>query len=208
MLINIRLLINMLIKGGEKVKKDLRIIKTEESLRKALLTLLKTKTLETITISELCRLAQINRGTFYLHYRDVHDVFRHYFEVIVEDFRKAYEKPYLNTNFNINNMTPDMIDIFNHVKKYKAFYQIIFDGKSPMTYYYLVFDTIRKFMEESLSIDNNAVYLDVDFDYLISYHANAIIGIIIEWHKQNYTTPIEILNEQLIKLITNTRSYR
>lgn len=182
------------------MKKDLRVIKTQESLRRALLTLLKTKPLETITISELCRLAQINRGTFYLHYRDVHGVFRHYFEVIVEDLRKAYEEPYLKTNFKINKMTPDMIQIFSHVKKYQAFYQIVFDEKIPMTYYYLVFDTIRKFMGESLSRDKAARQMEADFNYLISYHANAIIGIIIEWHKQNYATPPEQLNQQLIKL--------
>lgn len=184
------------------MKKDLRIIKTEESLRKALLTLLKTNPLETITISELCRLAQINRGTFYLHYRDVHGVFRHYFKEIVEDLQKAYEEPYLKTNFKINEMKPDMIQIFSHVKKYQAFYQIVFDEKIPMTYYYLVFDTIRKFMGESLGRERNARQMDVDFNYLISYHANAILGVIIEWHKQNYTTSPTELNQQLVKLLS------
>lgn len=181
------------------MKKDLRIIKTEESLRKALLTLLQTKPLETITISELCRLAKINRGTFYLHYKDVHGVFRHYFEVIVKDLRKAYEKPYLKTNFRINNITPDMVEIFAHVKKYQEFYQIVFDEKIPMTYYYLVFDTIRTFMSESL---NSNMERGEDFDFLISFHANAILGIIIEWHKRDYITPIEEMNERLIKFVS------
>lgn len=202
MLFNKHLIRNMLNKGVKKLKKDLRIIKTEDSLRKALLALLKTKPLETITISELCRLAQINRGTFYLHYRDVHGVFRHYFEEIVIDLQKAYEEPYLKTNFKINEMEPDMIQIFSHVKKYQAFYQIVFDEKIPMTYYYLVLDTIRKFMGESLGRERTARQMEVDFNYLISYHANAILGIIIEWHKQNYTTSPTELNQQLVKLLS------
>lgn len=184
------------------MKKDLRIIKTEESLRKALLILLKTKSLETITISELCRVAQINRGTFYLHYRDVHGVFRHYFKEIVVDLQKAYEEPYIKTNFKINEMVPDMIQIFSHVKKYQAFYQIVFDEKIPMTYYYLVLDTIRKFMGESFSRNKAAWQKEENLNYIISYYANAILGMIIEWHKQNYTTPAKVLNQQLVQLIS------
>ena len=81
------------------MKQDLRVVKTQENLRRALLTLLKSKPLETITVAELCRHANINRGTFYLHYKDVLEVFKKYFEVIVEDFGKAYVAPYYKTNF-------------------------------------------------------------------------------------------------------------
>lgn len=206
-MINEQLPGNMINKGGRKLKKDLRIIKTEDSLRKALLKLLKTKTLETITISELCRLAQINRGTFYLHYQDVHGVFRHYFEVIVDDLKEAYEEPYRKTNFNIRTMTSEMIEIFSHVKKYKTFYQIVFDEKIPMTYYYLVFDTIRKIMRESLEKHPLFNQEAEHFNYHISYHTNAIIGILLEWHRQDYIISPEELNQQLIKLLVNAGTF-
>lgn len=198
----------LLNKRVKTLKKDLRIIKTEESLRRALLELLKAKELETITISELCRLAQINRGTFYLHYRDVHGVFRHYFEVIVEDLQKAYEEPYLKTNFEINRMTPEMIQIFTHVKKYQTFYQIVFAEKIPMTYYYLIFDTLRKFMTQSLEKTAELNADKSDFKYHISYHTNAIIGILIEWNRENYQMTVEELNELLIELVTTTITFK
>ncbi|MHA6252406.1 TetR/AcrR family transcriptional regulator [Oceanobacillus sp. CAU 1775] len=190
------------------MKKDLRIIKTEESLRKALLELLKTKTLETISISELCRLAQINRGTFYLHYKDIHGVFRHYFEVIVDDLRKAYEEPYLRTNFQLNRMSPDMIKIFSHVKKYQAFYQIVFEERIPMTYYYLIFDTLRKFMGESLEKNGEIDKNKDELKFHISYHTNAIIGILVEWNRESYQTEIEDLNALLIELVTTTVTFK
>lgn len=43
---------------------DLRIQKTKEALHRALLELLKGKTLEVITVSEICRKAKVSRGTF------------------------------------------------------------------------------------------------------------------------------------------------
>ncbi|PWU69570.1 MULTISPECIES: TetR-like C-terminal domain-containing protein [Gracilibacillus] len=183
-------------------KKDLRITKTEESLRHALLQLLKKKPLEAITIAELCRLANINRGTFYLHYKDVHGVFKHYLEVIVEDFRLSYSEPYYKTNFHINNLEADMIKIFDHVKKYQDFYQIIFDENIPMMYYYLLFDTIRSFMEDSLHENHNEIQSDIQTDYLISYQSNAILGILMEWHRQQYKTSIEELNQQLFHILS------
>lgn len=184
------------------MKQDLRIIKTQDSLRHALLSLLKSKPLESITIAELCRLAKINRGTFYLHYRDVHGVFKHYLEVIVEDLRLSYEEPYYKTNFIIQNIEADMIKIFHHVKKYQDFYQIIFDEKMPMMYYYLLFDTVRSFMKESLDVKYLEAEPDINIDYLISYQTNAILGILIEWHRQGFKTSMDELNEQLIKIVS------
>ncbi|MCT2534683.1 TetR/AcrR family transcriptional regulator [Aquibacillus koreensis] len=184
------------------MKKDLRIIKTKESLRHALISLLKTKSIETISIAELCRLAQINRGTFYLHYKDVHEVFKEYLDVIVEDLRKSYEEPYYKTNYKIKDITADMIKIFHHVKKYQDFYQIIFDERIPMMYYYLLFDTVRTFMRDSIEEGLLAAQHELKVDYLISYQTNAILGILIEWHRQEYKTSITELNKQLFMIIS------
>lgn len=54
---------------------DLRIIKTKERLHESLIALLKEMPLEKIKISVLCQRAQINRGTFYLHYESVDALF-------------------------------------------------------------------------------------------------------------------------------------
>jgi AcrR family transcriptional regulator len=190
------------------MKKDLRIVKTQASLRKALLTLLKTKPLESISVAEMCRLANINRGTFYLHYKDVHDVFKHYLEVIVDDLKQSYEEPIFKTNYNIQNIEADMIKIFHHVKKYQGFYQIIFDERIPLMYYYLLFDTVRSFMKESFHHENFKNEQAIDLNYLISYQTNAIIGLIIEWHREDYRTSIEELNKHLITILSINSPFR
>ncbi len=171
-------------------------------MRRALLTLLKSKPLESITIAELCRLAKINRGTFYMHYKDVHEVFKHYVEVIIYDLQKSYEEPYHKTNYEIEKIQADMIKIFHHVKEYQSFYQIVFDERIPMMYYYLLFDTIRSFMKESIKKDRLEMEQDINYDYLISYQTNAILGILIEWHREGYDTSIQELNNQLITIVS------
>lgn len=55
-------------------KSDLRVQKTERLLRQSLKTLMEQKPYTAITVKELSDLAQINRGTFYLHYDNIPDM--------------------------------------------------------------------------------------------------------------------------------------
>lgn len=57
--------------GEETV--DRRVRKTKKQLRECLTRLLKEKKVQDITVRELTDMADLNRGTFYLHYRDVFD---------------------------------------------------------------------------------------------------------------------------------------
>ena len=56
------------------ITQDRRIRKTRAVLKNALLSLMKEKSVKHITVKELCDRADINRGTFYLHYADVFDM--------------------------------------------------------------------------------------------------------------------------------------
>ena len=50
---------------------DRRVRRTKAMLRAALTELLKTKPVNEISVTELTRLADVNRGTFYSHYKDI-----------------------------------------------------------------------------------------------------------------------------------------
>ena len=51
---------------------DLRIEKTERAIKNAFIELRAKKTLEKITVKELCAEACINKSTFYSHYEDIY----------------------------------------------------------------------------------------------------------------------------------------
>ena len=53
---------------------DLRVKKTKNSIINAFLQLRANKPLERITVKELSDLAEINKATFYLHYKDIYDL--------------------------------------------------------------------------------------------------------------------------------------
>ncbi len=53
---------------------DIRVKRTKKLIRQGLAELSKTKSLSKITVKELTDLVEINRGTFYLHYKDISDL--------------------------------------------------------------------------------------------------------------------------------------
>ena len=56
---------------------DRRLTKTRHAIRETFLLLLKEKNIDKITVAELCRRADVGRGTFYLHYNDIYDLYNH-----------------------------------------------------------------------------------------------------------------------------------
>lgn len=70
---------------------DKRIRRTKKLLRQALTTLMQQKEFQSITVTDVVREADINRGTFYAHYRDVYDLRERIEEEMIGDFRAMIE---------------------------------------------------------------------------------------------------------------------
>lgn len=64
---------------------QIRRTTTEPRLRAALTELLAERGLETISVSDITRRAGVNRGTFYAHYTDKHDLVQQLINGVLED---------------------------------------------------------------------------------------------------------------------------
>lgn len=74
------------------MESDLRVIKTRRGIQSALISLLSEKQLSRVTVSEICVRAQINRKTFYRHYRTIGDVISELEAEILDEFSDALQK--------------------------------------------------------------------------------------------------------------------
>ena len=68
-------------------QEDKRIRRTKKLLRQALTHLMQQKDFQSITVTDVVREADINRGTFYAHYRDVYDLREQIEAEMIADFR-------------------------------------------------------------------------------------------------------------------------
>jgi len=188
--------------GGENLKaNDLRVVKTKQALHNALMTLLSEKPLENISIAEICRVANINRGTFYLHYEQKEGLFEEYFQEIMEDLYNSYEEPYRAvTTLDKNQLDPNTIRIFHHIERFKMFYRIVFSKNVPLTYYYMLFDGIYSLLKRDITAQHK-LHDEIAIDYYSAYQANAIIGLIIQWYRQDFADSVNTLNKQLAAIL-------
>ncbi len=67
---------------------DIRVKRTKKLIRKGITELAKEKSINRITVKELTDLIEINRGTFYLHYKDIPDLVNSIENKLYDDLNK------------------------------------------------------------------------------------------------------------------------
>lgn len=96
---------------------DLRVIKTRQAIRIALISLLSEKELSDITISELSARSQVNRKTFYRHYRSISDVVTEFENELLSDFSDILKTS--NTSiFNIGSVLGEISALISSNQEY------------------------------------------------------------------------------------------
>lgn len=71
---------------------DKRVIRTKKAIKAALFKLLETKDLSVVTITELTQKANVNRRTFYTHYRNITDILNEIEEDLVESLTRLLQQ--------------------------------------------------------------------------------------------------------------------
>lgn len=97
------------------MEEDRRVRKTRQALRGALVELMAEKDVRDITVKELTGRADVNRGTFYCHYRDVYDMLTKVEEEMFGEFTAvmdAYPSDELRQG-----LRPILRDVFRFVGK-------------------------------------------------------------------------------------------
>ena len=110
---------------------DRRQIKTKKAIIAAFFTLLQQKNISKITITELSKLANIDRKTFYLHYGSIAELYNDLGNMLVTlikkeiiDYSTNNRTPY-ELFVNINDIINEKIDLFKDIAKNNDFSDVI-----------------------------------------------------------------------------------
>lgn len=154
-------------------REDCRVFKTRERLRDSLIILLKEKSLEDISISDICRISGVNRNTFYFHYDNIHilyddvvSTYRDYFFVLIEAGKDGGE-----------NAQTIVTSLLEELKIEKDFYLRLFSsrrGHDALT------RIIRSTLDESLVSINGCTDLITRDDFL-DFLAGGVEEMILSW---------------------------
>ncbi len=167
---------------------DLRIIRTKESIRKALVDLIDEKGFEAISVKDITTKAKINRGTFYAHYQDKFDlmtkcedeIMQEMSNIVIQNFQSVLTA--LETNSPIETPFSAAVLIFEYLNENSGFMKAVLGPNGDLSFQTRLKDFVWKTMfgNEAVKIVKEENLL-IPAHYLVSYVASAHIGVIQQW---------------------------
>lgn len=164
---------------------DRRILRTREAIQDALIELIEEKGFEAISIKDIAIRANINRGTFYLHYHDKFDLLEQTEDEIIESMKKILME-YGWQNFEESAISeepiPVIVTLFEYIKSRARVMHAILGLKANPGFQ----GRLKKAIESNLFnmgvfTQKSAGDLLVPGEYLISYVAAAHMGVVQAW---------------------------
>ncbi len=116
------------------IKNNRRRRESIERIEKSFIELLQTKELSEITVSDICKMCELNRSTFYANYIDIYDLADKIKDKLESDVLSLYEEE-ITQKFNSN----DYLKLFHHIRDnqlfYKTYFKLGYDEKHPIKLY-------------------------------------------------------------------------
>ncbi len=170
-------------------KSESKYFNTATKMDLALISLLKKKPLEYITVSEICETAGVNRSTFYLHYETIGDLLNETTRYLLNDFLSYFLTDTKSISINLMNCELDEL-VFIGDKHLTPYLTYIKDHKEVFATALLHnktlgFEDVYKRMFEHIfnPILDRFHYSANDRPYVMMYYLNGINAIVSEWLK-------------------------
>lgn len=182
-------------------KAESKYFNTAAKMDMALIFLLKKKSFEYITVSEICETAGVNRSTFYLHYENIGDLLEETTRYLLDDFLSYFSADTQAIATNIQNCALDelvfigdkhLTPYLTYIKDHKEVFSTALLHKKT-----LGFEKVYMRMFENIfnPILDRFQYPPSDRPYVMMYYLNGINAIVCEWLKNGCHKSIEEISE-------------
>lgn len=175
-------------------KSESKYFNTARKMNLALIALLKTKSFDYITVSELCRQAGVNRSTFYLHYETVGDLLEETTRYLLDDFLTRFEQE--RAEFSIESAYEKnglificdsyLIPYLNYVKENAEIFSTALKNEVPLGTKVIYRRLFENIFDPVLA---KYRYPEEEREYVMLYYLNGIYAVCAEWIRQGCQKP-------------------
>lgn len=182
-------------------KSESKYFNTAKKMDKALISLLEEKPFEYITVSEICKRADVNRSTFYLHYENTVDLLDETARFLLDNFMSYFNVDVKNIICKFNESSLDeLVFISNeylhpylsYVKENKRVFSTVLAHSVSFG-----FNEIFQRLYENIfnPILERFNYPSADRKYAMMFYLNGITAIVTEWLKDGCEKTIEEVSQ-------------
>lgn len=164
-----------------------RRTKTKKVLESALIKLMVERGFEKISVKDLTEEADINRGTFYLHYKDKYDLLEQKEEEIIEEFGEIFDDIFKKYSNNIvvptskKSLIPFFTGIYMYVKENEEFMRVLLGSNGDLNFQMKLKNFIESRIMENIPIRNNNE--NIPLKYISAIAVSSQLGVIEKWLK-------------------------
>ena len=157
---------------------DRRVRKTRQQLQHCLAVLLKEKKIQEITVREITEMADLNRGTFYLHYKDVFDLLEKVELELLDELDSTLQK------YQASDLHPKLslifTDLFVCVQENAEMVQILLGENGDLNFVNQVKERVReKCLKDWFELFNSQ---DSQlFDAFNAFVVSGCLGLVTYW---------------------------
>lgn len=170
------------------IKGNRRVLFTKKIIKESFLELLKSKKIHQITVTDICKNANINRGTFYTHYKDAYDLLESMEDELFNQMLEYIEETPIDDYKDIL-----LLRALELIKENKEFFKILFCDQMDSD----IMDRIV-LLANKAEIDKLVSSSEVDnvfLDYFIKYNVGGVFSVVQTWLENDLKeSPIEIVN--------------
>ena len=182
---------------NNETRLDRRSRYSMQVIREALFELLETKSLDEITVVDICTKADVNRGTFYKYYRDVYDLYDKTEDSLIKEIYALIQKNDSN-DFQNHFFFSDILHIlannkeFTYIAQNKAFSERL--AQKLLAFFI-------PYLKQMLHIKCPHAN-EQDSELLLEYVLGGCIRVVSYWLKSGMQISINEIDNKLSAMIT------
>ncbi|BAC15140.1 transcriptional regulator (tetR-family) [Oceanobacillus iheyensis HTE831] len=185
---------------------DKRIQRSKIAIRESFLSILEEKHFEEISISEICRVANYNRGTFYSHYDSKQILLEEVIHDTLHDMVEEIKKPYIEIEIvDMKSIPIEDISLFYYLKENAALYKLLLSDHIRVDFRFQLAKAIedlfiQEYEYEILSDSNE----NINIKWFYIYRAHGIAGFIIRWIEDDFPHSPSYMAKQIVELMVSS----
>lgn len=167
----------------DEKKPDRRVRRTRALLRQALTELLEEKEVQAITVQELTERADVNRGTFYAHYKDLYDMVNKMQEDLFREISLLLDR-YGPESFRAG-LEPVLTDVFCFVAKNRDLLPIFMEQRTAD---HFMLGLNRLIYDRCVSRWAGVYGMgqDADSAYRLEFVVSGMVGLVRAWIQNGF----------------------
>jgi len=169
-------------------------IRSKKKIQEAVIRLIANdKDFASISITDIAKEANINRGTFYNHYDNLNDVIEEMEDDLMEEMMATWEEGRKRDNSIEYFLNATKEKLKEHEDTYRKLIKAI-----PSH----VFDNVRfRFLNEVESKYHDCLYLDANTKITLCLISDGIVGLFLDYFEGRVPCSLDQITESSIKLI-------